>query len=107
MFSRISGKLVLTGMVTTLANQHAFEAIYMPGTFCFQGQYFAMQLPGIFGLPTGHMDHSPDLSFTTVVADQHRQQLVDIQLVCFSPPGPATDLDTGRINHQVLDAIRF
>ena len=64
-----------------------------------------MELPAVFLVYAGYPHDTPDFLLTGHVTQQHRQKLVDIEPIRFSPPLAAIDLNTGRVDHEVLDAM--
>src|SRR6202521_1238836 len=64
-----------------------------------------MRPPRVFFLRRGHPHHRPYPSFSTGIAQQHRQQLVAIQPVGLGAPSAAVDFNARRIHHDVVDTV--
>lgn len=91
--------------MNALADQQALDAIDVAGTLRLEGQELAVELPLILGGQAGHMHHAPHARLTGVVADQHGEQLLDVEAIGLGRFAAATDLNTGRIDDQVGNVL--
>ena len=64
-----------------------------------------MQLAMVLILGRGRTDHGPDLLLAVVPTHQHAHQLDGVEAVGFGSALAAIDLDTRRIDDEVLDAV--
>ena len=65
-----------------------------------------MQLPPILFWRRRDVDHVPDAPLPCGVAEQHRQELPDVEPIGLRPPPAPIDLDARGIDHQIRDALR-
>src|SRR5262252_10051249 len=65
-----------------------------------------MELPAVFLLHAGYPYHTPHLLLAGAVAQQHRQELADIEPIGLRPALAPIDFNTGGIDDVVLDAMR-
>ena len=93
--------------VDALADQQAFNAIHVARAFNFQGEQLAVKMALILGRQAGHLHHAPHAGLAAVVAQEHGQQLFDVQAVGLGVLAAATDLDAGRVHHQVGHVLVF
>ena len=65
---------------------------------------FTVRAAGVFVRGRRLVQHRPD-TLASVVAQQHRQQLVAIEPVGLRTPGAPVDFDARRVDHDVVDAL--
>ncbi len=58
-----------------------------------------MQLAAIFLRGRRDMDHVPDPRLPRIVAEEHRQELADVEAIRLRAPRAPRDFNTRRIHH--------
>ncbi len=71
----------------------------------FQGQQLAVQVALILGGQAGYLDDAPHPRRTAVIAQEHGQQLLDVEAVGLGVLAAAADRDAGRIHHPVSHVL--
>jgi len=77
----------------------------MPGAINLQGSELSMEMSIVFILGGGHADDAPGSLLTVVIADQHRQQLPDVEAVGLGALRATIHFDAGRVDHEILDVV--
>ena len=90
-----------------IASQEPFDALDHPRPVTLCWRQFPVELPAIFLGHARHLHDTPDLLLTCYVAQQHRQELADSEPIGLRPALAPIDLNTGRIDDVVLDAMRY
>ena len=90
-----------------LADQQALDAVHVARAFTFQGQQLAVQMALIFGGQAGDLHDAPHAGLTAVVAQEHGDQLLDVEAIGLGVLAATTDLDAGGIYDQVGDVLAF
>src|SRR5215468_3181412 len=65
-----------------------------------------MELPAVFLLDAGHPHHTPHLLLACAVAQQHRQELADIEPISLRPALAPIDFNAGGVDDVIVDAMR-
>jgi hypothetical protein len=87
------------------ARQQPLHAIDDACPVPLRRQEFPMQLPTVFINLAGHTHHTPHLRLSRDVAEQHRQQFMDIEALRLRPAVPPIHLNARRIDYMVLHAL--
>jgi hypothetical protein len=90
-----------------MAGSQALDAIDDPCTVLFRRRQFPVELPAVFLLHARHADYTPHLLLACDEAQQHRQELADIEPIGLRPALAPIDLNTGGIDDVVLDAMCY
>src|SRR5246127_5502160 len=86
-------------------HQQRADAVGVRGAFLPQAFELAVQAPVVLLLWSRDACDRPHPAFTAVIAHQHRQQLVAVKPVRLRATGTPVHLDTGRIHHEIDDAL--
>src|SRR5206468_1117945 len=70
-----------------------------------QGDQLPVQLASILVLGRGCVNDGPDLALAVVPANEHLHELDGVEAIGLGPAPAAVDLDAGRIDDAVLDAM--
>jgi hypothetical protein len=97
--------LTLESELHALACAQALPTSDDPGALLWRRQYCTVEVPAVFLVYAGYPHDTPAFLLTGHVTQQHRPKLVDIAPIRFGPPLAAIDRNTGRVDHEVLDAL--
>src|SRR5215813_6749658 len=89
-----------------MAGSQAFDAIDDLCAVLFRRRQFPVELPAVFFVHARYAYHTLYLLFAGAVAQEHRQELADIEPIGLGPALASVDLNTGGIDDGVLDAMR-
>ena len=89
-----------------LSCQQSLDAVDVPRPVSLHCAQLAVQVPLVFRFYARHVHHAPHLLLAIVIANQHHHQLPHVQAVRLGPLRSPTDLDAGRVDHQILDLLR-
>jgi hypothetical protein len=64
-------------------------------------------MPLVLGVHRGHMHHTPHVTFAMRIADQHADQLADVQSITLGSTLAPIDFNGGGIHHVVGDPLRL
>ena len=103
---KLSVHSTLQGKLHAMACSQAFDAMDDPGAVLFRRQHFTVQLPAVFLVYAGHTDDTPHLPLACHVAQEHREELVDVEPIGLRPTLAPIDLNAGGIDDMVLDPMR-
>src|SRR5215831_6809948 len=103
---QLSGHVALQREAHPLVAQQAVHAIGHPRSVPFGSLELSVELPAVFFIHARYAYHTPHLLLAGAVAQEHRQELADIEPVGLRPALAPIDLNTGGIDDVVLDAMR-
>jgi hypothetical protein len=89
-----------------MACSQAFDTIDDPCAILFHRRPFTVELPAVFLVHAQYAYHPPHLLLACDGAQQHHQELVDIEPIGLGPALAPIALNTGGIDDMVLDAMR-
>src|SRR4029453_4791289 len=99
--------ITLQQALHAMACSQAFDAIDDPCAVLLCGQEFTMELPTVFLLDAGYTHHTPHLLLACQVAQEHRQEVVNVQPIRLRPAVAPIDLNTRGVDDMVHDALRY
>jgi hypothetical protein len=89
-----------------VAGEQPLDPVAVLGALPLQRDQLARELAAILVGDGGHVDDTPERPLAAVPADQHREELGDVQSVTLGAPEAAVDLDAGGVDDEVMDALR-
>src|SRR6476620_11415594 len=85
-------------------HQQRTDAVCVRNALVYQALQFTVHTAPIFVRGCRLVQYRPD-TLASVVAQQHRQQLVAVEAIALCTPRAPVDLDAGRVDHDVVDAL--
>ena len=64
-----------------------------------------MELPAIFVVDGGNVDHAPNLLLAVVPANEHRHQFDGVEAIGFGPASPPADFNRRGVDDDVLNPL--
>jgi len=89
--------------IQALGGQQALDATDVSSAVYLEGEQLPVQMPHVFRLDARHMHDTPHRLLSTVVPDEHVQQLSHIDSICLGSLGSPIYLNARRIDDEVLD----
>ena len=77
----------------------------MLGALALDGDQLAVRLAAVLVVGGGDADDAPELVLAAVIADQHGQELGDVEPIALGAAGAAVDLDAGGVDDEVVDGV--
>src|SRR5262245_9655361 len=88
-----------------LRRPHAFDAIEHAWPVTYGRQPFPVELPAIFVVDAGYVDHTPHLAFASRMAQPHREPMVNREPIGLRAPIVALHLMARGLDHDSCPAL--
>src|SRR6516165_10333314 len=90
----------------SLTTEPSLDAPCGVAPLLLQGFQVSVQVALILDLDRRRVDHVPDLTLAPMIADQHAEQLADVEPIALGPPLAPADLNGRGVHHMIGDPVR-
>src|SRR5262249_51161028 len=101
----VAGQNALAGDLDTNRGEQAAHAITVVGPFAPELIELPVQVPLILISRIWHLDYAPHVGLAFRKANEQSDQADSVQTVGLGTSGTTIDLDAGRINDHIVDAM--